>query len=264
MSKKCTTVGELVSRVSRMLNDDVRTEDCTGASTTNNLADFDYVRWSKAELVDYLNEGLTMLQGLRPDEFTKSVVLTLSAGRKHDLPDEYANLVSVDSMASKDSDGELIIGDPILPEDQATSKIIRDKCADEECANGEDKPITNYSMMQTNPDEFYTTPPVARDSEVQVCATVVMQACKFTCEDLDECTGINRSNDAALVNWMLHRAYGGEIESEYASRASSRFEAAFYRIVQREYLQESRFNSGYYLGKTDIGDNDPQVSRNAS
>jgi hypothetical protein len=233
----CTSVLDLIKRASTLLNDDV--------------VDNDFVRWPKAVLLDYLNEGIGLLSAHRPDLFTKCVELTLKPGQKQQLSNKYLSLVSVDFSVSPDG-----VLTPVTKVDLAYSRYVTKSCAERgsDCKTPESTGITTYSNVPKDEQQFFVYPAVSRRGDVTVMATVVERPCQYCVADFGECVDIPPGQQAALVDWMVHRAYSTDIESEYAYRAAQAALARFERVLSVTYLQESRFESGYYKGQEGKGD----------
>lgn len=240
MACGCTTVGTLVQRVSRILNDDVR-----GVLNKDGATYPDTARWSYPVLIDFLNEGLSYMVALRPDAFTVTEVIRLKAGAKQLLPDEYDSIVTLLSNAYESADGSFVEGDSINEVDNKMSRKIDIGCSDK----GGQKKVTGFAVDSHDSRSFTVEPPVPRGADVMVCGRFVKVPCQFTTADLNNCVSIPRKFDVPLVDWVLHRAYLIETESAFSSRASASALQRFYRAVSAGYLQESRFQGDQYLGK---------------
>lgn len=236
----CTSVLDLIKRASTLLNDDVE--------------DNDFVRWPKAVLLDYLNEAIGKLSAHRPDLFTKCVELTLKPGQKQQLDKRYLSLVSVDFSISPDG-----VLTPVTKADLAYSKYTAQSCAERGgtsagCRTPESTEIKTYSSVPKDEQQFFVYPSVSRRGNVSVMATVVERPCHYCVSDYATCIDIPPGQQSALVDWVVHRAYSTDIESEYAYRAAQAALARFKECLSDTYLQESRFESGYYKGQEGKGD----------
>lgn len=227
----CLNARELVQRARGIINDPEK------------------VRWSDDALVDYLNEGLSLLQSMRPDSFTKTIELDLVPGSRQQVPEGVDKLLDVTSNVTA-TGGE---GGPVNEADYALSRKITDTCS-----GGEDREVENYSVVSHDPKTFFVSPPVAAGTTRKVMARVVMDA-PYTCAlDIEGCIDVPRKHSAALVDWILHRAYLLDMESQYARLASSSAFERFYRVLDSSRLNEARHGSGYWDGE--IGDGDPQTT----
>lgn len=59
------------------------------------LQDDDAVRWTPPELCDYLNDGALEIVAIKPNARTSTVTLSLAAGTRQTLPDQYTMLCDV-------------------------------------------------------------------------------------------------------------------------------------------------------------------------
>lgn len=222
----CTTVREIVDRAFTLLGDKEREH------------------WTVAQLVGYVNEALCEIQSYRPDAFAQTVELLLQPGRLQRLPNEYRRVVSIDFNGTD--------GPPI----NETSEDILRTFQGHGCQNA---PRGCYEVMSwsRNPVDhsvFYVNPPVPAGSTHTVQATVAAYPPKHTPDNLDACLGVDCAYDAQVLDWVLARAYEVDIESEYAVRQAAMYRRNFYSALGIEYLQESRFESGNYLGRTEDGE----------
>jgi hypothetical protein len=253
----CVTIDTLLKRVSRLLSDDY-------------TDDKDTVRWPRATVLDFLNEGLAHIQSLRPDAFTTTKVFELKPGKNQEAPKGVASIISVDCVVEHNADGTWREVNPVVEQDQSYAKYFAgNACAPgavgKDCAKRSDVKVVAYSKTgQSNPRAFNVSPSVPSGKSIHVNATVVMEAPCYCIENPDECIDLPTRFHAALVDWILHRAYSQDIESAFATNASVRFESSFYRFISNGYLQEARHASGYYNGQDpNKGMPDPNTTQRA-
>lgn len=237
----CTTVGSLVARARSILRD----KKVQGREQL----------WPDAVLTDYLNEGLALLQSLRPDSFVRTVTLTLSPGSYQTIPDDYDQLVEV--MDNTDGGVTPVSYGPVSEADDNARNAIQDfNCADEPCAKASGDAdayrVSTFSRSGTDLRGFHVQPPVPAGQRPKVTARVVANPpCHY---DVTACVGVPRKHEAALVDWMLHRAWSTDIESEFAFRSAAAAHDRFYLVVNSARLNEARFGSKYWLGREGDGD----------
>jgi len=241
----CSTVAELVDRASGLLDD--------------NLVDCPNVRYTRPMLIDYLNEAICRLQGLRPDAFTETLEFSLTPGKKQFLPDEFVSLGSVEFSVGADGKETTV-----SKVDQKWSKIFskksclaRDKRCDPGSKSGDpcaDYAVKSFTKNKFDEAVFYVEPPVPKGCAPQVCATVVKKPQRFCSSDEGSCVGVDCEFDSALVDWIMYRALSGEVESAQARGVAVDYRTAFFNGLAANYLQESRFHSGYYTGHEGDGD----------
>jgi hypothetical protein len=232
----CGSVKDIVARVSSILSDDSKVNERT---------------WSIGELIGHLNEGLCELVKLRPDAFVQSVTLPLTQGSRQKLPCEYASLVKVNTNLSTDTGGTLTEGSSVTEADGRYLGALKKKpCLSSTSLCAEQKPyvVSSYTRDGLNTSTFVVSPPVPPGVSVSVDADVVVRPVRHTTAAVDECVGVPCEYEAALVNWMLHRAYAKETESQYANAQVDRYLKAWYENINAGYLQDSRFIGGYWTG----------------
>jgi hypothetical protein len=233
----CGTVQDIVGRVAGILNDD----SAIGERT-----------WPVGELVGHLNEGLCELLKLRPDAFIQSVTLPLSQGSRQKLPPGYASLVRVNTNLDTSASGALTEGAAVTEADGRYLSALKKKpCLSStgHCAEPKPYAVSSYTRDGVNANTFTVSPPVPAGAGVSVDADVVVRPPRHTTVSVGECIGVPCEYEAALVNWMLHRAYAKETESQYANSQVDRYLKAWYENINAGYLQDSRQNSGFWAGQ---------------
>lgn len=237
----CSTIGQLAERVAGITND------------------LQFTRWSKATVIDYLNEGLCTVHGLRPDAFSGPVTLTLQPGALQTVPGEYSALVSVSGNVTTNAGGTTE-GGSVSEADATFATILKKKpclshvvagCAPVPGAPAQ-KPyeVASFTRDATNPRSFTVSPPVPYGQNPQVRATAISAPPRHKVEDFGACSGIRDCKyEASLVSWAVARCFQTDIESQFASTAADRHMKAFYDMFNTLYLQDQRFGSGLYAGQ---------------
>lgn len=246
----CSTLGDIVKRITGLLND----ADPHAPNT----------RWSRETLIDYINEGLCRVNARRPDAFADTVQLTLKPGALQQLPMAFASFNAIET--SVDAKGNET---PVQQVDERFAKIFSKKpclsrdtrCEDPRAAAqaGLLDPCAAYavkSFTKNAIDErsFRVEPPVPEGCSAVVTATVVRKPPRFCGADASKCLGIPCEFEAAVVEWALYRAYSMDIESAISARMAERHLEAFEIMMKGDYLQEQRYGSGYYRGHEGTGD----------
>jgi hypothetical protein len=231
------TVSHLVQRVSNLLGD-----QCVGQQ---------YHRWTKGALIDILNDARCSLVSMRPDAFTQAVDLTLAPGSLQTLDKRYESLVDVISSGSGATEASVGTADIYY-----TKALRGKKCL----ANSDCTPASSYTMAyasvnEKNPRVFTVSPPVPVGSSPTVKANVVVTPAPYCPADEGKDLDIECQFVPALMEYMLYRAYGMEIDSAASEQASERHFKAYLTLIDKGYLVAQRWGSGYYKGK--IGADDP-------
>ena len=226
----CTTVRDIIKRAGRLLGDE------------------EHVVWGVDDLVQYVNEALCEIQSYRPDAFVRTVRLVLRPGREQRLPDEYRKLVSINANITGDGEGRMIseTSDSMLRAFAGRPCVDLDRL---DCYE-----VLSWSRNKVDDRVFYISPPVPVGHQALVSATVVVYPPRHTAQKLDECLGVDCAYDAQVLDWVLARAYEADIESARNTEMAARHKQNFYAALGTEYVQESRFNSGNWLGREPDGD----------
>jgi hypothetical protein len=150
------------------------------------------------------------------------------------------------------ANGELICGDPITEHDEVFSKYFESTaCAKPKAKKGA---VQTFGRNQFNPRSFTVSPEIPRGHSTIISALVVEKA-PCHCVDLpDQCVEIASKYHAALVNWVVSRAYSIDVESTASMARAVRYEEQFYRLIADGYMMGSKFGSGYYNGQEGKGD----------
>lgn len=242
----CSTLGEIVNRVTVLLQD--ADPDCPNT------------RWSQASLIDYINEALCRVAARRPDAFSKTTEIALKPGALQTLPPAFASLNSVETSVGADGRET-----PVQQIDDRFAKIFSGKkclSRDRRCENpraATADPCAAYTVKSfvKNPiDEktFRVEPPVPPGCSPKVVATVVRKPTHYCASDLDKCLDAECEFQALIVEWALYRAMSIDTESVSLARAAAAHLASFEQMLAGDYLAEQRYGSGYYRGMEGTGD----------
>lgn len=228
----CVTVREIVDEVYTLLGDP------------------DRERWTVAQLVTFINEALCEILTYRPDEFAVTTEITLQPGRLQRVPDGYRQLISLEYNIGGDET-------PI----QETAESIQRTFVGRPCRLPSSACYVVQSWSRNSKDRrtFYVNPPVPKGVTHRVVATLVANPPKHDKQRLDDCLGIDCAYRAQVVDWVMARALEVDVESERNASMITHHKQAFYTALGVDYLQESRFNSGNWLGRTAQDEPNQQV-----
>lgn len=245
------TVQELILRASTTLRD----QEPGYAFTT----------WSKAQLISYLNEGLCELAGLRPDLFVETRKIPLQTGAVQTLPDDVVAILDVNGNVLVQPDGTEVVTENIKTADQdLLRRFGKKRCfaaQEDACPSAGTYEANSFVQSKFSQNEFRVEPPVPAGVSAEVTATVQVAPKTITVGDYEGAVEVPCSHHAQLLDWVLHRAYEQEIESEYAMRAKTYHLDKFYHGVGQDYFGASRMKSGYVLGMEGHGDGRSGVPR---
>lgn len=231
------TVGSLIRRVSHLLGD-----QCAGQV---------YHRWTKATLIDLLNDARCALVALRPDAFTQTVDMPLRAGSEQTLDPKYQQLVDVVSSGPDDAPASVGTADTYY-----TKALRGKKCLASDCVGADTPYVMQYaSTNEKVPRTFHVVPPVPVGSTATVRANVVVSPPPYCPSDESAPLDAECQFVPAITEYMLYRAYSIDVDSVASEQASQKHHQAFYAMIDKAYLFAQRWGSGYYKGEQ--GDADP-------
>ena len=204
---------------------------------------FTYVRWPIAELLEFLNEGLIEIGNYRPDAFTGTTSLTLSAGSQQSINGVGVQLKSIDRMLNT-----ICADAPITECDlQLLRTFYKQPCTP--TGGPTEYRVRQYAYDAKNPLVFYVSPPVPAGQTVQVVATLIQAAPQYTTGTIGNNLQIDQKYYNALRFWMAARAFEVDTESSTSQAESQGFYKKFYNLLGVQYKQTSDYNGGKYLGQ---------------
>ncbi len=221
------TLKSTVEEVSRQLNDQQR--------------GFEYTRWVRASIIQYIYDGFLQVALYRPDAFTSNIDVSLVPGVKQQLPEGVLNLVAfVNPLLVTENDFGL------------TRSFNKSVCPEElDCDGNVVYTVRSYNYDIRNPGFFFVSPPVPMGLKTPPVVSLnvagpppVIDATWW----LKELPGDVKYHNA-VVAWALSRAYEIDTESENNFRLMNYQRSEFYRMMGIKYQMESKFNSGWYLGQ---------------
>lgn len=222
----------------------------THASTQLNDQRYDraFTRWGRGLLLEYMNLGLAEIGNYFPDDFTKTISVTLKPGREQSI-DGVNKIISISGNAD---------GAPLaeISQELADSFAIYDVCPVEIIfTNG--SPVykaTGYAVKRENPRTFIVEPAVPDGMAPSVFVTVDGAVPSFTLSDWDNPHNVPPKYVTALMNYILGSAKSLNMESVSSQVESREHMRLFYSVLGINYKQSSRYESGYYNGQIGTGD----------
>lgn len=186
-----------------------------------------FVRWTEAELADYLTGAVAQVAALKPTLFTSFVPLPLAPGTVQTVPAEYAELVDVTHNLNADGTQ----GEPINPGSFSVARALgRSSCAP---AYGDGYVVRSYTVHPDNDTVFYVDPPVPGGGTRAVWALVRLAPRKITV-GTDAVIMANTTPELyreALKDWMLYRAFSKETESSDSFEKAQAHYKAFMQFI---------------------------------
>ena len=208
-----TKVIDIVRRVERILNDDAA------------------VRWTRAELQDWLNDAYKEIVLLRPDANSNTAEVILAVGTRQKMGDASSiNIPSAirildvirNTAATSNKKGVMLISRKILDEQyplwhSATGSVN----------------VTHWVFDQRAPKEFFVFPPSDGSAEVEILYSSVPTPHALAEADLNP-SGANTTTILlddiyanAITDYILYRAYSKDAEYAANSQRAANHQAAF-------------------------------------
>lgn len=178
------------------------------------LSDPDFVTWSSAELLAYLNAATLRVCLLRPDANSSVEAIQLVAGTKQSLPATARRLLDVDRNMGSDGTTP---GKIITAVDKKSMDLYNPSWHKDTAKTY----VDHFIYSEKTPKTFYVTPPVHATTAVWVEVDLANNPTEIT-DAAAENVQVDDVYRPALEHWMLYKAYGKETDSA-ESLADSKF-----------------------------------------
>ena len=166
------------------------------------LRDLGNVRWTREELLNWLNDGQAAIVIHKPNACVVNEGLHLSQGTKQRIPAAGVALVSVTRNLGADGNTP---GRAVRLVDRAALDARRPGWHGDNAA----AEIRHYTFSDNDPHHFYVYPPADGTSHVEI----VYSASPEPCESDAEPIAIDDIYQGVLVNYILFRAYSKDADS---------------------------------------------------
>lgn len=177
------------------------------------LNDEDNVRWTKPELIGWINDCAGAIINRRPAAFGIAANLTLVAGTKQELTAEMAQLLDLVRNIKAG-------GAPGRPIGLVDRKLLDDSDPDWHSA----KPsatISNYTHDLRTPRTFYVYPPASAGQLVEA----LVASLPATVTEEDDEFNIGAEYKEAIVHYLCYRANTKDFEYANGAQAMAYFSA---------------------------------------
>lgn len=190
---------------------------------------FEYVRWTKADLLEFMNDGIMQAYLVRPQLFTHNETFNLVPGALQTVPDgcQMQKLLATDGVAK-----------PARTIDYEMYSVYAGfECG---CLCGPYQ-VDGVVQNPSDPNGFYVDPPVPNDGKTHTATIMCLGEPKEVSAVYDangnivgfdpETAPMKGKLHNAVVEWMLYRAFSIDIESQ-PSDAKMRFHLRhFYEML---------------------------------
>jgi hypothetical protein len=207
-----------------------------------------FVRWSQADLIDYMNQGLIEINNFRPDAFLTTQDLDITPGRHRQvLPLAYRLLKSIDAMSLGSSYSP---GEPIT---QCDLQVMRAFSKRPSTPSGgiQNFRFISYAYDVKDPRNFYITPylPIGYPTDVKVTGTMILSPVTYTVSNLNTSLPIDTVYHTALKFFIAAKAFEVDTESDKSQAESAALYKKFYNSLGVKFSQETKYNSGTFAGQ---------------
>lgn len=234
------TVGQFVTHVSTQLNDQ--------------KPDRAFTRWGRGLLLEYMNLGLGEIAAYRPEAFARREILTLVPGMTQAIPADW----QISAVESNKDGSTVVEGDVHMA--SAYNTYAQCKSTPLVLVDGSYiYRVKTYGFDPKNPRILYVDPPVPANTLAEVYVNVAGAPSDYTLADWDKDIVVSHTFRASIIDYMTASAFTLDAESPQSRARSDQLYAKFYKVMGVKYVQESKYRSGYYLGK--VGTGDPQAGR---
>jgi hypothetical protein len=226
------TLYDLAKEASLLLND---SQHCDG--------EYDFTRWSQAELANYGLNAIILAQTIYPQKFTKVVKVALVQGSIQSLPEGCSKLVKV--LGSNNEAGTVPSTSSSI-DDRLAGIFPESGCSGSVTSNQGGYTVKNYSLEESSDTIFYVKPPVPF-SEKPIEISVICSASP----DTDP----RKSHIPAwlwnpIIEFMMYRAYQSEDESQNSMQQMQIHLKNFYSMIEMYMRSEMMLTTN--IGKQEV------------
>jgi hypothetical protein len=155
------------------------------------------VRWTNAELIEYLNDSCRFLVEYEPDAFADNSSFACVAGTRQEVPENVTRLISI----VRNLEGRKI---PVIITDRSALDSMRPYWHSENPTNQQEL----YFVDDRDSKRFYVYPPAVDGSLLEIISA--MEPVRHLAVEAQNNSSSLQVNDRyvpALMNYMLHRAF---------------------------------------------------------
>jgi hypothetical protein len=231
--------------------------------------------WSEEARAGYITLALDALKESRPDAFTEEIPITLTPGASQKLPEGAMGIVGRPTFLCTDKTGAVVTGGaadivdantiaafahfPSCPTPTSTQTKVTPPAGVTVTT-----PCSQWSLqgVETSPNApgyFTVSPPVPAGMAPVIMVKAQQCSPTYTWPE-DASKPILCRHKAALLEQVLYYVYSTPQESELALQRAVAHGQRFERLLGFQYRMQSKFNSGYFLGRKPDGQPDETVA----
>ena len=194
--------------------------------------DMDYVRLSKHQYLEFLDDAINKLIMMRPDVWVKTDVVKLNPGIRQTIPDDA--LIDIYCNATKEEDNTFTFGEPVF---QVERRDL-DYFSDWRRTTPSDV-VYEFVYDRKTPRQFLVNPPVAKDKDVYV--EMAYSAPYVSFAEMDDDVAMQQDLQlmgnyrGPIVDYMLYLAYSTDSTSANDRQLAQQYVQSFYQSLGQEY-----------------------------
>lgn len=196
--------------------------------------DMDYVRLSKHQYLEFLDDAINKLIMMRPDVWVKTDVVKLNPGIRQTIPDDAYALIDIYCNATKEEDNTFTFGEPVF---QVERRDL-DYFSDWRRTTPSDV-VYEFVYDRKTPRQFFVNPPVAKDKDVYV--EMAYSAPYVSFAEMDDDVAMQQDLQlmgnyrGPIVDYMLYLAYSTDSTSANDRQIAQQCVQSFYQSLGQEY-----------------------------
>lgn len=227
-----TTINDLLVRSARDLND-----------YTDHIANKQFQRWTKEQLLGYWNEALCVMFSLNPSKFRCAKVAKLKPGLNH-VFEECKRVLSV--IGVSDKDGNILYE---IEQDKADKTLrwggFRPRSCPPPFQHTRDFRLTHYRIATDKDGSIFVKPPVPYGKDIYLKVMCETPPKVFSISDLDaDVEQANCSDVTFGAHWVLFRALMVDEESQSSVQLANQHLQLFFKLIEvkTELDREANYN----------------------
>jgi len=188
------------------------------------LQDTTNARWPVLELVGWLNEAQKETVREKPEAYTTTTAVQLTAGTKQSIP--AGGILLIDVIRNMGTDGTTA-GNAIRIADR---RLLDTHVPDWHHTKNSTQYVDNYVFDERNPKIYFVSPPSDGNNYVEICYSTIPATVaagqNIILDDIYE---------SVIIDYMLYRAYSKDADyTNNAQRAISHYQAFLIALGQQD------------------------------
>lgn len=203
--------------------------------------DKDFVRCSKRQYLEFLDDAIAQTIVLRPDSHVQTAEVTLRPGTRQTIPVDGYSLIDIYANMQVDEDGVRSLGRPVFQVGRKDLDYYRNWHTDIAAT----KYISEFAYDIRNPKVFFVWPPIGEEEiivQMEYSHEVGQYASMYDElqeEVLKEEIPLDSSYRIPLVMYMLYLLYSTDSTSNNDQQVAAKYEQSFMQSLSRDLVASS-------------------------